>query len=155
MMKNAHQNTLTHIYTMCSLMQVKGSGISFFDVTSNVSLENIVITDTTTNGLTLMPMLDRHQLTNGHMMYPTFWICDINTDMFIRHGEEYRFFPMRATDWKHCVKRFETEEKYSIVVTMKAASDDGVLAAEFYEGTEAVHTKMINRFSGAQVGRAE
>ena len=145
---------------MFSVVQVRDNGISFFDVTANVTLESVVVTDTTRDGITLMPTLHKNQLTTNHIMYPTFWICDITTDMFIKHGEEYKFFPTRATGWKGCIRRFETEERYSIKVTMKAETSNyyGVLTADFYEGPDVDIARRISRFTtykkdrGAQVG---
>jgi len=141
-------------------MQVNGNGISFFDVTANVTLESVVVTDTARDGITLTPTFHRDQLIPRDVLYPTFRLCDANTNLFVKRGEEYKFFATGATDWTGCIRRFVTEERYSIKVTMKAETEsyDGVLTAEFYDGAVVDITSRISRFKayskdrGPQVG---
>ena len=150
------------IYTFY-LVQVRGNGISFFDVTANVTLESVVVTDTTGNGISLTPTFHNDKLTATDIVYSTFRICDVSTNMFIKPGEEHKFFPTRATDWKGCIRRFETEERYAVKVTMRAETTDyyGVLTAEFYDGADVDIKSRISQFKtyrkdrGEQVGGLE
>ena len=142
------------------MVQVGGNGISFFDVTANVTLESVVVMNTTKDGISMTPTFHRNQLTAKGILYPTFRLCDANTNMFIKPGEEYKFFPTRATDWKSCIRRFKTEERYSIKVIMKAETTNyhGLLTAEFYDGSDVDIKSRISRFTtyrkdrGTQVG---
>ena len=142
------------------MVQVGGNGISFFDVTANVTLESVVVMNTTKDGISMIPTFHRNQLTAKVILYSTFRLCDANTNMFIKPGEEYKFFPTRATDWKGCIRRFETEERYSIKVIMKTetTNNNGVLTAEFYDGSDVDIKSRISRFTtyrkdrGTQVG---
>ena len=127
---------------------MQGNGISFFDVTANVTLESVVVMDTARDGITLTPTFHRDQLIPSDVMYPTFRLCDANTNLFVKRGEEYKFFATGATDWTSCIRRFVTEERYSIKVTMKAATGSyyGVLTAEFYDGAAVDINSRISSF---------
>ena len=140
---------------------MKGSGISFFDVTANVTLDRVVVTDTARDGITLTPTCHGDQLILSDIIYPTLRLCDTNVNMFVKPGVDYKFFPLSASYWSGCIRRFETEERYAIRLTMKAetTSYSAVLAADFYEGNNVDIKNRIGQFkvysegSGPQVCR--
>ena len=151
------------IFLISAAAQVRGNGISFFDVTANVTLDSVVVTDTTRDGITVKPLFHDNHVIPSDTLYPTFQLCDTNRNMFIKHGVEYKFFPTRATNFEGCIRRFETEERYVIQLTMRAETTSyyGVLTAEFYEGTDVDIGNRISQFTtyrsdrGAQVSEVE
>jgi len=127
---------------------VKGSGISFFDVTANVTLDSVVVTDTVRDGITLTPTYHGDQLLLRDIIYPTLRLCDTNVNMFVKPGVEYKFFKSSASYWSGCIRRFETTERYAIRLTMKAETTSyyAVLAADFYDGIDVDIKNRIGQF---------
>ena len=134
---------------------MKESGISFFDVTANVTLDRVVVTDTARDGITLTPTYHGDQLILNDIIYPTLRLCDTNVNMFVKPGVEYKFFKSSASYWSGCIRRFETEERYAIRLTMKAETTSyyAVLAADFYDGNHVDIKNRIGQFKVYRKGR--
>ena len=135
-------------------IQVNGNGISFLDVTSNVTLDSVTVIDTAKNGISLTPTLKGATLLTDNRAYPTFRLCDVNTDLFVPPGVEFKYFPTLASNWAGCVRTFKTKEKYAIKVTMKATRRSGYSdTAYFYNGNETSVASRISRFTADWNGK--
>ena len=134
----------------CLVVQVNDNGISFFDVTSNVTLDSVTVTDTAKNGISLTPTLHgKTLLTDNNGVYPTFRFCDVDRNLFVYPGEEFKYFPTHVTNWQGCVRTFETKEKYAIKVTMKATRLDYYTSntADFYNGYDTSAASRISQYT--------
>ncbi|KAK2187006.1 hypothetical protein NP493_181g06049 [Ridgeia piscesae] len=73
-------------------------------------------------------------------------------NLFVPPGVEFKYFPTHVTNWKGCIRTFETKEKYTVKMTMKATSTRYDIA-DFYNGNDTSAASGISHFDAVGNGK--
>ena len=129
------------------IFQSSKSGLSFYDISSNVSISESAFENIPNNGILYSPIVDGPNIFPQHTRtLSSFRFCDAEPVLFISPGEKYNFFSHGAQSQAGCARIFQTEPSYSIVVgifaTYSYRQDKHV--ASFYEGDKLIEDNKIS-----------
>ena len=130
---------------------MRSSGISLYDITSNVTIDKSVIKSTNLHAIHLSPVYREADNNQIRIMTSTFRFCDASDYHYIKPGEVYYFFGYEASDQFGCRRWIKTDSGYSIklhVSTAPTRRNTPNIKAAFYEGEEISTDQRIATFTG-------
>ena len=130
---------------------MRSSGISLYDITSNVTIDKSVIKSTNLHAIHLSPVYREGDNNQIRIMTSTFRFCDASDYHYIKPGEVYYFFGYEASDQFGCRRWIKTDSGYSITLHVSTAPtrrNTPNIKASFYEGDEISTDQRIATFTG-------
>ena len=147
LLKTCYVVTGSEIQHILLKLQSEGDALTFYNVTSNITVENVKIGQIQGNGVTVIPKNTKSELlaTNAQS---TFLFCDAEVTLNILPREEYHFYGHRdGSGERNCKRLFVTSDDHVIHLEMKATySAYTTIWAEFYDGPFVDDTRKIYTF---------
>ena len=127
------------------MLQSLGDALGFFDVSSNVTLYGLHMSDVQGHAVRIVPSFDSQTLTHIPNIPSTVRFCDSFPILYVQQGELYTFVGNDAQSTKGCILRIRTTERNSVHIILKArsTSHDVEIIAELYDGSVVQNNRKI------------
>ena len=134
-------------------LQSEGDALTFYNVTSNITIENVKLDQIKGNGVRVVPKNTNLKLMDTNAQ-STFLFCDAEVILNLLPGEEYHFYG--HTDGSgdiNCKRLFATSDNHVIHLEIQASySVHSAIFAEIYDGpfvddTRKIYTFRVDRYS--------